>query len=330
MHYDLHSRIRPRKLRMSKARYQPIITGLILAILFTLLLGWLGFRLTGRVKKSLANLEVATRSVGANQLGVRAPILYPDEIGKLTDSFNRMIRNLEETTVSRNLLEEKNKELEQFTYIASHDLQEPLRKISAYGDVLVEDYAARLDEGGKEHIQIMQNAAARMQQLIESLLTYSRVMRRQEPFERIDLNGLLKEVCSDLEVAIRESGATIAFDALPVIHGDPLQMRQLFQNLIGNAIKFSRKGVPPQIKIDSRPLDDRLTEIKVADNGIGFETKYIEKIFLPFHRLHTRDEYKGTGIGLAICKKVVERHGGSITAESRLGLGTTFVIQLAL
>jgi signal transduction histidine kinase len=235
-------------------------------------------------------------------------------------------------------LESAKESLEQFAYVASHDLQEPLRKIRAFGDRIKTRYADKLDETGQDYFNRMQSAAQRMQTLIDDLLKYSRVGRVQNAFEPIDLNELIETVISDLETTITDSGATVEVDTLPTIEGETTQLRQLFQNLLTNAIKFKQEDVPPKISIKSRslkpeeidlpnPVTDPY-EITVTDNGIGFDEKYLDRIFNIFQRLHGRNQYPGTGIGLAICRKIVENHQGDIYATSQEGKGATFYVIL--
>jgi PAS domain S-box-containing protein len=233
-------------------------------------------------------------------------------------------------------LARSNAELEQFAFVASHDLQEPLRKIRAFGDRLKMKCAQALPVEGADYLERMQNAAARMQTLIADLLTFSRVISRVESFVPVDLGQVVQGVLGDLEVRIEKVGATVEVGELPVIDGDPTQMRQLLQNLIGNALKFQLPGVKPHVRIAARlvssPDDygagESFHELTVQDNGIGFDEKYLDKIFAVFQRLHNRQEYEGTGIGLAVCRRIVDRHGGSITARSKPGAGATFVVQL--
>ena len=223
-----------------------------------------------------------------------------------------------------------NNELQEFAFIASHDLQEPLRKIQIFGNMLLERFAMPLGDQGQDYLVRITGAAERMSQLLNSLLEYSRVTTHTSPFERIELGKVLDDVIFDIELAIKKSGATIEFDPLPAIKADAEQMRQLFQNLIGNAIKYRKDSEVPHIKITAN-VKKGTCEIRVQDNGIGFDEEFIERIFKPFQRLHGRtSNYKGTGMGLAICRKVVERHGGSITAESTPGQGSTFVVELPL
>jgi two-component system sensor kinase FixL len=239
-------------------------------------------------------------------------------------------------------LERSNQELEQFAYVASHDLQEPLRKIRTFGDRLEMKCAAQLDETGRECVDRMQRAAARMQTLIDGLLTLSRVTTQSHDFVRVDLAKVAQEVVSDLEVQIEQTGGRVELGKLPTIQADALQMRQLLQNLIGNGLKFRRIDEPPVVKVYGRFLPDRqqrqagrTTEpeqccLIVEDNGIGFDEKHQERIFGVFQRLHPRDVYEGTGIGLAICRRIAERHGGHITARSTPGSGSTFEVLLPL
>jgi two-component system sensor kinase FixL len=237
-------------------------------------------------------------------------------------------------------LERSNQELEQFAYVASHDLQEPLRKIRTFGDRLQSLCGSSLEPTALECLQRMQNAAERMQTLINGILSLSRVMTHGQDFVPVDLGQIAGEVLSDLEVEIEQTGATVELGTLLTIQADPLQIRQLLQNLIGNALKFRHENVPPVIKVHSRylrgrePRSTRETpaeeqcRITVEDNGIGFEEKYADRIFGIFQRLHTREAYPGTGIGLAICRKIAERHGGTITARSGVDQGATFEVLL--
>ncbi len=225
----------------------------------------------------------------------------------------------------------RNRELQEFAYAASHDLQEPLRKIRSFANLMQSDLEAQLPQVGREYLDRIDHAAVRMTQLIRDLLEYSRVQTRQREQESVDLNRVLEEVLLDLEVPVRESGAEIEADAMPTIEADASQMRQLFQNLISNALKFRRPDVTPHIRITAERIgsaDDETWSISVADNGIGFETENLDRIFTPFQRLHSRAKYAGTGIGLAICRRIVERHDGSIRAERNSEQGATFTFTL--
>jgi signal transduction histidine kinase len=232
-------------------------------------------------------------------------------------------------------LENSNRELADFAYVASHDLQEPLRKIEAFGDRLVNKYGSTLPDDGKMFVDRMQNAANRMRTLINDLLSYSRVTTGAKEFQQVSLGKILTEVMSDLQIRIEETKATIDFDTLPTIDCEPMQMRQLLQNLLGNALKFRKAEVAPHITVTSEIFPDdeaRGVEAHVslifADNGIGFENQFKDKIFTIFQRLHSRTEYEGTGIGLATVRKIVERHGGTITADGELGIGSKFYVTL--
>jgi light-regulated signal transduction histidine kinase (bacteriophytochrome) len=225
-------------------------------------------------------------------------------------------------------LEQSNQALQDFASIASHDMQEPLRKIISFGGQLQVKCGDGLGETGRDYLERIQKAASRMQTLLQSLLAYSRVTTKAEPFVAIDLADLLFEVVDDLEVRVVETNATIEIGRLPMIEADHHQIRQLFQNLIGNALKYSRKDERPIIRIYG-DVQDGVARVFVDDNGIGFDEKYLDRIFKPFQRLHGRtSSFEGTGMGLAIVRKIVERHGGSITAISAPGKGSTFIVIL--
>lgn len=230
-------------------------------------------------------------------------------------------------------LERSNRELQDFAYVASHDLQEPLRKIQTFGNRIEAKYNDTLDEQGLDYLRRMQNAAARMQTLIHDLLALSRVMTTSNDFILTDMNTIVAEVLSDLEIRIEQTGASIEVNDLPDIAADPLQMRQLFQNLIGNALKFIRPDTTPHIQVMASYIDvdkKRMVEIKVIDNGIGFDEKHAERIFSVFQRLHGKNDYEGTGVGLAICRKITERHKGSIRAARNPDHGATFTVLMPL
>ncbi len=231
-------------------------------------------------------------------------------------------------------LQRSNQELEQFASVAAHDLQEPLRKIEAFGDRLKTKCADQLGEQGKDYLERMQKSAARMRRLINDLLAFSRVATKARPFEPVDLNVIAQEVLSDLEGTLQQAGGRVTVGPLPTVEADPLQMCQLLQNLIGNALKFRKPGEPPVVTVQGRdvrsPAAAPLCEIAVRDNGVGFEEQYLDRIFQVFQRLHGRQEYEGTGMGLAICRKIAERHGGTVTARSQPGQGATFLVTLPL
>jgi two-component system, LuxR family, sensor kinase FixL len=235
-------------------------------------------------------------------------------------------------------LERSNRELQDFAYVSSHDLQEPLRKIQAFGDRLKMKEYENLSEQGKDYVDRMLNAANRMQNLINDLLTFSRVTSKAKPFVQTDLNQIAQDVLSDLEIAIERSHAKVEVSTLPVIQAEPTQMRQLLQNLISNAIKFRKDEESPVVKVYAKELQmqahltatpgDEMVELHVEDNGIGFDEKYLDRIFNIFQRLEGQ-KYEGSGIGLAICRKIAIRHGGDITAKSKPGEGTHFIVTLS-
>ncbi len=237
-------------------------------------------------------------------------------------------------------LKRSNRELQDFASVASHDLQEPLRKIEAFGDRLVARFGDKLGDDGQMYIDRMQNAAGRMRSLINDLLAYSRVTTKAKPFASVDLQKVVSDVLSDLQVAMESSEASVDLQPLPTIDAEKTQMRMLFQNLIANGIKFQAEGVSPKIEVSAHvhsqvpqelALDTQakeVCEIRVKDNGIGFEMRHLDRIFGIFQRLHGRNEYEGTGVGLATCRKIAELHGGVITAESAPGKGTTFIVVL--
>lgn len=232
-----------------------------------------------------------------------------------------------------------NRELEDFAFVASHDLQEPLRKIQAFSNRLQSLYAEELDERAVDYMARMNNAATRMSSLIEDLLEFSRIRTRAKPFENVQLNELFDEVLEDIEIAIAESDAGIRVAELPEIYCDPTQISRVFHNLLTNAIKFRKQDSELVINIDYEKVTeaDRYSnqsvewhKITFSDNGIGFDQKFADKIFSPFQRLHGRDQYKGTGIGLAICRRIIERHGGEVSAKSVEGEGAEFTLLLPI
>src|SRR5579883_10015 len=259
-------------------------------------------------------------------------------LGQLADQIGIALtqaRMLEQETRQRQDLARSNEELQQFAFIASHDLQEPLRKIKTFSDRIITSERDSLSEQAQDYLKRMQNAVCRMQALIEDLLTLSRVTTRAQPFVSVNLTQVTQEVLSDLEVLIQQTKGSVTVGELPTIKADPLQMRQLLQNLIVNALKFHRQEVPPIVSVYSQMPKTpdggvELCQVIVEDNGIGFDEKYSERIFSVFQRLHGRNEYDGTGIGLAICRKIVERHHGSITTTSQPGQIASFIVTLPI
>lgn len=226
-------------------------------------------------------------------------------------------------------LEVSNRELQEFVFVSSHDLQEPLRKVRAFGDRLLHHCQDQLDDRGQDYLSRMDAAAARMQMLIDDLLAYSRVTTQSSPVNVVDLNDLMAQVCSNLELTIQEQNAQITIEQLPPVRGDASQLGQVFQNLVSNALKFVDSDTAPVIIVRSEPsASPDMICIVVADQGIGIEPQYTERIFAPFQRLHGRQAYAGSGIGLAIVRKIVQRHGGSVEAEANPGGGTRMVVLL--
>jgi PAS domain S-box-containing protein len=255
-----------------------------------------------------------------------------DDHRRQSDLLERLVR--ERTSE----LERSNRELEQFALVASHDLREPLRKIQAFGDRLQAKCGPLLGKQGREYLQRILNSAGRMRCLIDDLLTFSRVSTRSAAFIAVDFEVIAREVVSDLEGLIQLTGGQVELGPLPRVQADPLQIRQLFQNLIGNGLKFHHLDRPPVVRVTSRAVEApedlggqpgiRWYEIAVEDNGIGFEEIHLDRIFQVFQRLHGRRDHEGTGVGLAICREIVVRHGGRITARSTPGQGAAFLVAL--
>ncbi|MBN9383997.1 MAG: HAMP domain-containing protein [Chitinophagaceae bacterium] len=289
------------------------------------------------IQKGLKEILLSSRAVAKEDFSRKAKIFSKDEIGILASDFNKMAAELERLgrenqEVNSSLekkvhqrtaqIESKNKELEQFAYVASHDLQEPLRTISAFVELLQQQYKGRLDENADKFMNYLLQASERMKTLIKDLLDYSRIGREKEP-RQVDCNLLVQEVTADLDKIIEDTGATVHSSPLPVLQAYPTELKLLFQNLISNSIKFRKADQAPAIDIGS-VRENGYWKFFVQDNGIGIESEFLERIFIIFQRLHTRSEYEGSGIGLAHCKKIVELHGGKIWAESTPGKGSRF------
>jgi PAS domain S-box-containing protein len=252
------------------------------------------------------------------------PVLYRRKRATLGSLLDITERKLAEERLKQSALEiqRSNAELEQFAYVISHDLQEPLRMVSSYTQLLAKRYRNKLDADADEFISYAVDGAKRMQTLLHELLDYSRVGTRGKPFSLVNCEQAVGQAMANLKMAIEECGATVSYDVLPTVMGDEGQLVRLFQNLIGNAIKFRRQE-PPQVHISAQRRQHVVT-FSVTDNGIGIDPRHSLSIFEIFRRLHTQEEYPGTGMGLAICKKIVERHGGHISVQSQPGQGSTF------
>jgi len=252
------------------------------------------------------------------------PIYYRRKratLGSLIDVTERkqMEERLQQITAE---MQRSNTELEQFAYVISHDLQEPLRMVSSYTQLLAKRYSNKLDADADEFISYAVNGAKRMQTLLHDLLEYSRVGTRGKPFSPVNCEHVVEQAMANLKIAIKECSASVSYDTLPTVIGDEGQLVRLFQNLIGNALKF-RQDEAPQVQITAQRRNNIVT-FSIKDNGIGIDPQHSQSIFEIFRRLHTREEYPGTGMGLAICKKIVERHGGHISVQSQPGQGSTF------
>ena len=317
--------------------------------------GVVSFLAARSLTKPIVELTDTATRISEGDLARRATVSSADEIGILGASFNRMAQSLVEANVgleqkvkdrtaaleaevqerkrAEGALAEKakelarsNVELERFAYVASHDLREPLRMVASYTQLLAKRYHGKLDAEADEFIGYAVGGATRMQRLIDDLLAYARVGTQGKPFERTDCNTVLAQVLSDVQITIRESGAVVSHDPLPTVVADPSQIAQVLQNLVGNAIKF-RGGEPPRVHVSAEQRGGEWV-FSVRDNGIGIDPQYFDRLFQIFKRLHAESDYPGTGIGLAICKKILERHGGQIWIESAPGKGSAFLFTI--
>ncbi len=289
-------------------------------------------RVSGFLRRVVEHGEIigyegrASIDTGPSWYGVR---IGPIRSGERIVGITMMTTDISDLKRTQFQLEQSNRELESFAYVASHDLQEPLRKIQTFGERL-KATTPTLSAESRDYLERMQGAAVRMRRLIDDLLAFSRVGSKQLPFVQVNLADIARGVVEDLEASIQHAGAAVTLGPLPTLEADPLQMRQLLQNLVSNALKFRQEGVPPVISVRVANPGVWPCELVVEDNGIGFDEKYLDRIFTVFQRLHGRGKYEGTGIGLAICRKIAERHGGGITARSTPGKGATFIVTLPL
>ncbi|MFQ5862655.1 MAG: ATP-binding protein [Candidatus Brocadiales bacterium] len=313
------------------------IVALIVGVISAAAVTSLGFILAISTSRPIMKLTDATRRFAGGDLESRVKITRKDEIGELADSFNEMAKELQSLTGSLERrvaertaelkemmadLERSNAELQQFAYVASHDLQEPLRMVASYTQLLARRYKGKLGADADEFIAFAVDGAIRMQRLINDLLEYSRVGMRGEPFKPTDCTTLFDQAVTNLQVAIEGNGAVVTHDALPTVMADAVQLGQVFQNLIENAIKFRGKE-QLYIHVSAEQKGNEWV-FSVRDNGIGIEPQYFYQIFIMFRRAHDKTDYPGTGIGLTVCRKIVERHGGRIWVESEPGKGSTF------
>ncbi|MFN0017644.1 MAG: sensor histidine kinase [Pirellulaceae bacterium] len=329
--------------RESETAYWTAVVAGAISTLLGLLLAIAGYILV------LRDIQIRNRATADLQA---ANERLEDRVRERTQTVSKMVETLRAEIEVRSAaevaarhfadeLQRSNRELEQFAAVASHDLQEPLRKIQAFADRLQSHSHEQLGEKGQDYLDRILNSASRMRRLIDDLLAYSRVASKGLAFTTVHLNQIVREVTGDLEIRLQQSGGRVECGELPSVLADPMQMRQLFQNLLANSLKFHRPDFPPQIIISGETVSHFQNsngeteqglpvQVTIRDNGIGFEPAYREQIFDLFQRLHGRDQYEGTGIGLAICKKIMERHGGTISAESKPGEGATFTLTLPL
>lgn len=316
---------------------------MIVVVTFVLILMWvLGDVLIVRQAKLLVE---ATQKLAKGDLAARSGVSYSiGELGQLAQSFDNMAQEIAERELERDRneaalkeytlnLEHSNEELRNFTNVASHDLQEPLRKIQTFGEMLQDRYSGDLDSRGLNYLQRVRDSASKMQLLLTELLTFSRAVNREYQYAKVDLEQIVRQVLIDLDWQVEEKQAVVKISPLPMIEADQVQISQLFQNLISNALKFHSPGRPPEIDIYSpypknQTDAEGMVEIRIQDNGIGFNEKYLDRIFQPFQRLVSSSDYPGIGMGLTICRKIVDNHGGTISAHSSPGKGTTIALRL--
>ena len=296
----------------------------------------------------IGKLHEGSEIIGKGNFEHKIEVNSKNELGNLAIAFNHMTANLMEVTASRDdfdkeitmrkkseeqlkitmlNLQQSNQELEQFAYVASHDLQEPLRMVSSFTQLLERRYKDKLDADANDFIHFAVDGANRMQKLINDLLDYSRITSRGKEFDSVDLTALLGQAVSNLHEQIMENGALITNGDLPALKVDESQMIRVFQNLIENAIKYKKKDELPKVHISCKEIKG-FYEFAIKDNGIGIDMQFHDRVFIIFQRLHAKDEYRGTGIGLSICKRIIERHGGRIWFDSKVNEGTTFYFTL--
>ncbi len=310
---------------------------LLISVVLFLLVTIMAVAAAHTISSPIRTLTITSSAIAGGNLSARAKVAADDEIGELADAFNRMADNLveakanveqkkEELEEQKRLLEEANKELDSFVYTASHDLRAPLRGISSFASFLQEDYKDKLDKEGQDYLREIREGANRMNELIEDLLTLSRISRIRNPYEDVNINELVDSILKRIEYDIQASNVDLKVQPdMPIVRCDRIKMGEVFLNLINNAIKFSSKNNKENPKVEVGYIDeDKFYKFYVKDNGIGIDPKYRDQIFGIFKRLHNAKEYEGTGAGLSIVKRVVDDHGGSIWVESELGKGATF------
>jgi signal transduction histidine kinase len=333
--------------KMARYRRRSLVVGNASLLLLGFIIIGTSVIIERSITRPIEKFEEGVEIVSRGNLDHKIGLATRDEIGRLSRSFDEMTMKLQKITVSRDELageinrrkeaeaalhksneelERSNKDLEQFAYVASHDLQEPLRMVSSYTQLLAKRYEGQLDDKARKFIGYAVDGALRMQRLINDLLTYSRIGTEGKPRAAVDAHAIVGEALRNLAAAIEESGAVVSTENLPIVRADASQLAMVFQNLIGNAIKF-RGPEEPRVHVG---VADRAGEwvFSVRDNGIGIDPQYADRLFVIFQRLHTRQQYPGTGIGLAVCKRIVERHGGRVWFESEPGSGSTFFFSI--
>jgi len=322
-------------------------TALVISLILLVAGSALSLSLATKITSPILKLVDKTTMIANGELSQKVDIKSKDEIGILALSFNQMVENLKESTTSianlnreierRNKAEQSlkelnekliqsNQQLQEFTYVASHDLKEPVRKINSFGQLLADSLTNNLSGDDRENLNYMIDGAHRMQLMVEALLIYSRVSTKDVKSEQLDLNETVEQL-KELELAVRleeSNGIILVPEPLPNVNGDATQIRQLLQNLILNALKYRKKDTLPEVTIRAHKEGNGMVRVEVKDNGIGIKKEEYDKVFVMFKRLHSRDEYEGTGIGLAVCKRIIERHRGEIGVESAYGQGSTF------
>lgn len=334
-HYVVESRLQNIRTLQVDQRIDFLLI-LIPAILALIIVAYYMQRL---IITSLKKLQKSTQKIASGNLEERIELNSDDELGELADQFNLMAQKIEETVHREKQLNEQleeqarelkatNKELENFASVASHDLKEPLRMIRSFMELLQKRYADDLDENARQYIHFAVDGSKRMTNLINDLLEFSRVGRIYTEFEEINMQDLLDEIVLHYKPQIEESGAEINIGEMPVIEAEPTSMKLIFQNLISNAIKYQKEGASPKIDIQSSETESDW-KFSISDNGIGIPDEYKEQVFQLFKRLHSVDEFPGSGMGLATCKKIIEQHGGTIWVESEPGEGSTFYFRIS-
>lgn len=325
---------------LEQGRVLAVVLLVSMSLLFTLVAVSIAFGIRRRIERLCVGVEQVADGDLGHQLGESAL----DELGKLSRSFDRMSRKLRETTVSRDELQRQverrteelshanrelkrsNQELQEFAHVASHDLQEPLRVLVSFAELLQQRYGDKLDDDAREFIGYMSDSAKRMRAMVRDLLEYARVETRGKPPQTVNMDRVAAQALANLRMAVGDAHVKVDIEPLPSVQGDPNQIERLLQNFIANGVKY-RQGENPWVRVSGEAMSDWV-EFCVEDNGIGIDEAFSERIFQIFQRLHTREEYGGTGIGLAVCKRIVERHGGEIRLQSVLGEGSRFCFTL--